>query len=169
MYSKVNLEVDTNDVYTIDTDGVVFNVTKGFALRGTSISKNNRYVKIHVGPKFYPLHRLVAQHFIPNPDDLPQVNHIDGNRYNNTISNLEWCSASENVKHAYSTGLKSNHGELNPVSKLTESDVRRIWAMRKSNLTARQIRDRLGLQVSVDAVKLVRTGKNWASLTSTLD
>ena len=46
------------------------------------------------------IHRLIATHFIPNPNNLPQVNHIDGNKLNNSIDNLEWVSASENSIHA---------------------------------------------------------------------
>ena len=68
MYSKVNLNIkNLRKEYTIDTDGVVFNVTNGRVLKGTSISKRNRYVKIRLD-KTYALHRLVAEHFIPNPD-----------------------------------------------------------------------------------------------------
>ena len=54
------------------------------------------------------IHRLVAEHYIPNPDNLPYVNHIDGNKHNNDISNLEWVSASDNVIHAYKTGLNKH-------------------------------------------------------------
>lgn len=51
------------------------------------------------------LHRLVAQTFIPNPDNKPSVDHIDRVRSNNSVSNLHWCSQSENLKHAHTSGL----------------------------------------------------------------
>lgn len=53
--------------------------------------------------------RLVAEAFIPNPGCKPQVNHIDGNKLNNDISNLEWVDNSENMLHAYKTGLAKSH------------------------------------------------------------
>ena len=165
MYRKTDLRIEgLSCKYTIDTDGVVRNESEGKTLKGTSITKNNRYVKIHLD-KFYPLHRLVAEHFIPNPEGHKYVNHIDGNRYNNSASNLEWCNHSHNIKHAYRTGLKTNHGMKNPFRKLTEADVRMIWALRDSTLTARQIRDRLKLDVGVACVKAIRRGKNWTSIT----
>lgn len=63
---------------------------------------NKRYVRM--------IHRLVAENFIPNPDGKPQVNHIDGNRYNNRYDNLEWCTNRENMIHAYKTGLTKPKG-----------------------------------------------------------
>lgn len=51
-------------------------------------------------------HRLVAEAFIPNPDHLPEVNHKDGNKLNNAVSNLEWTNRSSNMRHAYHTGLR---------------------------------------------------------------
>lgn len=55
------------------------------------------------------IHRLVANAFIENPNNYPEINHIDGNKANNDISNLEWCSGSMNVQHAYNTGLSSRN------------------------------------------------------------
>lgn len=168
MYRKAKLNIpNLHHEFSIDTLGVVRNETNGKILKGTAISRMNRYHKIHLD-KFYSLHRLVAEHFIPNPHNLPQVNHINGDRRDNRANNLEWCSASQNVKHAFASGLKSNAGTLNPISKLTEEQVKQIWALRYSSMTARGIRDHLQLTVSSSAVKLVRSGKNWTSVTSQL-
>jgi hypothetical protein len=55
--------------------------------------------------KHLQMQRLMAINFIPNPQNLPQVNHKDGNKLNNLIENLEWCTCQENVRHAWNTGL----------------------------------------------------------------
>ena len=61
-------------------------------------------------PKFIRTHRLVAQAFCDNPDGKREVNHIDGDKLNNFSGNLEWCTSSENQKHAYKLGLQKVSG-----------------------------------------------------------
>lgn len=51
-------------------------------------------------------HRVLMETFVPNPENKPQINHIDGNKFNNSLSNLEWCTAEENREHAIRTGLQ---------------------------------------------------------------
>lgn len=72
----------------------------------------------------YLIHRLVATYFISNPLKLLEVNHKDGNKLNNHYSNLEWCTRSENVNHAFINNLnKGAIGELSGSSKLKEIDI----------------------------------------------
>ena len=105
--------------------------------------------------RFCMIHRLVAQAFIPNPDDKPEVNHIDGIRWNACVTNLEWVTQSENVKHAYATGLKKNsqggdshnakltneqalYIKENPDG-LTQHELGTIFNMRQSNISRIQL------------------------------
>lgn len=71
--------------------------------------KNANYHRVTLSkdrkPKRFSIHRLVAICFIPNPNNKPQVNHINGIKTDNRLDNLEWCTASENINHAISTGL----------------------------------------------------------------
>lgn len=77
--------------------------------------------------KSWTVHRLVLLAFVPNPSNLPWINHIDGNPMNNRLENLEWCSMSRNAQHAYDIGLKQKMlGSSNGRAKLTEEDVRAI-------------------------------------------
>ena len=65
------------------------------------LSKNNFAKRVM-------LHRIIAKAFIPNPENKPYINHIDGNKKNNSIENLEWCTQKENVSHAWVNGLNEN-------------------------------------------------------------
>lgn len=93
--------------YEVSNLGNVRNRLTGKVLRPFKNGKG--YLRVDLckngKEKTFLVHRLVATAFIPNPDNKPQVNHIDGCKSNNYISNLEWCNSSENVSHSYRTGL----------------------------------------------------------------
>lgn len=101
--------------YTITNDGRVFSLNycnmKGNKRELLPSRRPDGYLNICLckNNKKYTrfLHRLVAEHFIPNPDNLPQVNHKDGDKSNCNDWNLEWCTQSHNIKHAYDNGLMS--------------------------------------------------------------
>lgn len=105
-------------IYKVSNNGYVINTVSNRILTRNNI---NGYAAVTLclngKNKIHTIHRLVAIHFIDNPNSKPQVNHKDGYRLNNNVENLEWCTASENAKHAYSIGLskpnKSNIGNFN--------------------------------------------------------
>jgi hypothetical protein len=110
--------------------------------------------------KKYAIHRLVALMFIgPCPDGL-EVNHKDGCKDNNSVGNLEYVTESENKKHAFRLGLRTQTGSRNSMHKLTEDSVRKIRSMYVRGVTRqRDIADLFG--VTRTAVGSVILGKGW--------
>lgn len=84
------------------------------------------------------VHRLVAEAFLPNPDNKPEVNHIDGNRANPVLSNLEWVTEKENRKHSKETLGNNYEGAANPHAKLTELEMRAIVYMHRTGQTSQR-------------------------------
>ena len=96
-------------IYKITDTGKVFSI-KSNRFIGSNLKDGYSLVILRKNNKSYAktIHRIVALHFLPNPNFFPEVNHIDGNKHNNNINNLEWVTPSENVQHAFDTGLANN-------------------------------------------------------------
>ena len=113
-YSISNLgRIKSNDkiVYRPQNKGDYF--IKGKLMNHFDNGNGYRYVTICMEGKRknYYMHKLVSEAFIPNPHKRLEVNHIDGNKANNSVYNLEWCTRSHNMQHAYSTGLQKTKGD----------------------------------------------------------
>ena len=106
------------------------------------------------------VHRLLAELFIPNPNNELFINHIDGNKLNNSISNLEWCSHSYNMKHAFRTGLINNTGEKNGMSKLNEEKVKEIKILLSNKVSQYKIAELFN--ISRSAVLKINLKQTWA-------
>ena len=132
-----------NGKYEITEDGKVFSkysnkylnqISNGNGYYNVKLQKdiqetngNREYVTLYV-------HRLVAQAFLPNPNNLPQVNHKDGNKGNNKLDNLEWCTSQENIDHAKRAGLSRYKDSIIPPHELKDVVNKIIITQDTSNL-----------------------------------
>lgn len=126
--------VGYEDLFMVCEDGRVFSKRTGRILKQTT-SKTGYFIFVtRIGGrkgvcKCFKVHRLLAIAFLENPEDKPYVNHIDGDKKNNHVSNLEWCTARENTMHSLELGLSTTKHllKLNASNrKLTSSDIKYI-------------------------------------------
>jgi len=150
--------------YQISVDGTIIG-KRGYEI-GSILENGYKQISISLGKgerEDWRAHRLVATLFIPNPKCLPEVNHIDGDKLNNKVSNLEWCTHKENIRHAEETGLRDSKGSKNSKSKLTEKDVVQIRRLLyETNLRQNQIAERFGVGPMI--ISNIKNGKNWSHI-----
>ncbi len=117
-------------------------------------NKTNKYISQRVGSKGYyivnlsidgkcktfQVHRLVALTFIENPNNLPIINHKDGNKLNNSIENLEWCTYSDNTLHALKNNLfHPAKGKNTKFGRFSEEEIRKIRYLNKNGYSQRRL------------------------------
>lgn len=146
--------------YEVSDAGHIRNAKNGRVLK-QFVGKDG-YLRIQIAGKTRLVHRLVACAFVPADPKRDFVNHKDGNKQNNAASNLEWCTRSENLKHAYSVGLKSSAGTKNSRCKLSEEDVafiREHYIPRDKEFGAKALGRRFG--VAHQTIAAVAHRQNW--------
>jgi len=114
--------------------------------------------------KRFKIHRLIALSFIPNPTNKADINHKNGIKTDNRIENLEWCTSSENQRHALNNGLKiPKYGTMHHSTKLTINEVKEIF---KSGQSCMKLSKKYNICHS--SIHDIKTGKTWSSVTSIL-
>lgn len=150
---KLQIEI-YDGKYLVTSEGEIYSLfNKGKMKIHKQIPRkhSNGYLRVLINGKDYYIHRLVAECFLPNPYEYKEVNHKDGNKTNNCVDNLEWCSRAMNNKHCFETGLRS-YDELKKMSnspaakearkarrKLSDSQVREVRKMLSDGMTSREI------------------------------
>ena len=140
---------------------------------GNTMKKDGSFLKIYELNTGYqgvyiPLygtmlvHRLVAQAFIPNPENKPQVNHINGIKTCNWYRNLEWVTAKENAEHAWRIGLVNNHGENQGNAKYSNAQIADVCKLLEEGKSYKEINMITGVDISV--ISDVRTGYRWKKI-----
>ena len=123
----------------------------------------NIVARIDCESKTFRVNRLVALAFLDNPLGKPEVNHKDGNKRNNAVSNLEWATRSENELHAFATGLKTGpRGSRQGRSRLVEADVVEIVSRLRVGRGVGELAREFGVHQST--ISDIKLGRSWAHL-----
>lgn len=164
-YNKINMDKILQE-YEIYEDGRIYDKIREVFCKEHNDAKGYKTVTIR-GCGSLHVHRLVLFRYNPidNEEDM-QVNHINCNKADNRLENLEWTTQSENQKHAFRNGLLSRKGSKNSQSKLTEEDVLVIIDRLLSGETDEQIAQ--DYPVTSAAIGRIRNHHNWVGLTGNI-
>lgn len=143
--------------YIVYPDGRIWSKWKKSFMK-LAVSKKQYIIGI-LDYKNVIIHRLIADLFLPNPLNLPEVDHINGNKQDNRVENLEWVSSGENQKRAYNTGLRTKMlGETNPASVITSQQAYEIKYVH-TKIGKRPLAKMY--KCSAGVISSIRQGKTW--------
>lgn len=169
MTKKLEINGVTKE-YILYDDGRLYDVKLGRFKN--SVENRNGYLRYSIyvfgKRKFFFVHRLVLKTFNPveGMENL-QVNHIDGDKKNNHLENLEWCTQSENQRHAFRMGLISRKGTKNSACKLNERDVQDIVDMLLAKRPYKEISQKFN--ISKNTVAAIRGKRLWKDITKNIE
>lgn len=152
--------------YRISEHGILWSDYIGRPMKPSPNSDGYMTTILTMNGKNYTIaiHRLVAITFIPNPLNLPEVNHKDGDKSNNDVSNLEWVSHKENMIHANDNGLRSKiHGNDNPNNKYSSELIHEACRLLENWMSPIEVSRKLGISHTV--VKSIAMQRIWDSIT----
>ena len=152
-------------LYQVSNIGRVKSLTTG-NLKALTLFKNSYHKLVlykHNKQSTFYIHQLVAKAFIHNPDNKITINHIDGNKLNNNVNNLEWTTYLENMTHAIKNNLINNVGESNRGSKLSESQVIEIDNIIKNKKISQEKIAKL-FNVNATTIHNIKYRKKWKYL-----
>lgn len=158
--------------YEIHKDGKILNIKLNYFLKPRSTGFGN-YPSVQMFDasgkrKTKYVHILVAEAFIPNPENKPQVNHIDGDKKNFSVNNLEWVTCSENVRHAYDTKLHIKaSGVESPNTNLTSGDVNLVCRLLMDGYRVKDVCEITG--VPTYTVKNIKCGRIFKDIVNQYD
>lgn len=148
--------------YFVTEDGQIWS-DKSHSYLAQRIGKQGYYlVNLSINGKCrtYQVHRLVAKAYLDNPDNLPAINHKDGNKLNNNVDNLEWCTQQHNVHHALENNLTHPaKGMATKNGRFTEDTIKTIRLLGKQGLSQRKIAAQYNITRS--AIKQILDGTTY--------
>lgn len=147
--------------YVVSTDGDIYNIETGKKLVPEITTRGYQRVLIYYKGKrkHCSVHRLVADAYLPNPRCLPEVNHKNGNKLDNTVYNLEWCTGKYNVRHSYDMGLNHSGDDSCNASMTNKTAMLIAQCFEDNVLTMTEISNLTG--VSKRVLKHIFYGECW--------
>jgi len=149
------------DHYEVTQDGEIYSYISNRWLKQSTSHYGYKFVNLLGAPTL--IHRAVSLCYLPNPEGKKFVNHKDGNKTHNFVSNLEWVTNAENMKHGWSNGLMkrgSKHGQ----AKFSDEDIHEICRLISAGFSASEVAGIFGEPLNRNRVLDIRARRSWVHI-----